>query len=112
MGGTLSLVRPSLNRPTRAAEHAPEGFQIGDRQLARPGTGMVVAVDVACVRAITTHSELAAKRRLRRALGVGPCRIPAEGTHRRPVRHRWRQRGFIVLSKIASRVDSFAADDG
>ncbi len=73
---------------------------------------MVVAVDVACMRAITAHRELAMKRGLCRALGIRPCRIPTEGAHRRPVRHRWRRRGFIVLSKIASGVDNLAADDG
>src|SRR6266404_849796 len=112
MDGTLSSVPPSLNRPARAAEHAPEGFQIRDRQLARPGAGMVVAVDVACMRAITAHRELAMKRGLCRALGVRPRRIPAEGAHRRPVRHRWRRRGFIVLCKITGGVDNLPADHG
>src|SRR5262249_30703441 len=97
---------PSLNRPTRAAEHAPEGFQIGDRQFARPCAAMVVAVNVACMRAIAAHSERAAKRGLCRARGVRPCRITAESAHRRPVRHHWRRRGFIVLSKIAGGVDN------
>src|SRR5262245_65812039 len=112
MGAPWSLLRPSLNRPARAAEHAPEGLQIGDRQFARPCAGMVVAVNVACMRAIAAHSERAANRRLCRALGIRPCRIPAEGAHRRPVRHRWRRLGFIVLSKIAGGVDYLPADDG
>src|SRR5262245_11345203 len=73
---------------------------------------MVVAVDIAWMRAITAHGELAAKRGLARALGIRPCRIPAEGAHRRPVRHRWRRLGFIVLSKIAGGVDYLPADDG
>src|SRR5262249_24239063 len=73
---------------------------------------MVVAVNVACMRAIAAHSERAANRGLCRALGTPPCRIPAESAHRRPVRHRWRRRGFIVLSKLAGGVDYLPADDG
>src|SRR4029077_9219440 len=114
---TSSRARPKTISGRRSGvvlttDHAPKRFQVGDRQLPRPCEGMVVAVDVACMRAITAHNELAPKRGLGRALGIRPCGIAAEGAHRRPVRHRRRRSGFIILSKIAGGVDDLPADDG
>src|SRR5262249_61493334 len=82
------------------------------RDFARLSVGVVGGGAVACSRQTQPNSEFAARRGLWRGLGTPPCRIPAEGAYRRPVRHRWRRRGFIVLSKIAGRVDDFPADDG
>jgi hypothetical protein len=63
-----------------AGVHAvlPEGFQVSDRQLFRPGSRMVIAMDVTCIRAPTGHGELATKRRLPGTTRVAPSRIAAE----------------------------------
>src|SRR6516165_2771417 len=111
MAWSAVLVRVSLDRPAGAAERAPEQFQIRDRQLARPCAGMVMPVDGTCIRAITAHRELAAKRRLCCARRIGPGAIAAEAAHRRPVRHcRWRST-FIVSGKITGGVDNLATND-
>ena len=48
IGGVRRVIS---HRPAGAAERAPEALEIGDRQPARPGGRMVVAVDAAWVGA-------------------------------------------------------------
>src|SRR5262249_57366349 len=73
---------------------------------------MVVAMEVASMRATTAHRQLAAQCGLRGALGIGPGRVAAEGAHRRPVGHRRRRSTRIVLGEVAGSVDNLATDDG
>src|SRR5271156_5152024 len=73
---------------------------------------MVMAMDVACIRAPAVHRELALKRRLPGTARIAPSRIAAERANWRPVRHRWGRYGLVMASKVTGRVDNPSTNDG
>src|SRR5271169_2460689 len=73
---------------------------------------MVMAMDVACIRAPAVHCELAVKRRLPGTARIAPSRIAAERANWRPVRHRGGRCGFVAASKITGGVDNPSTNNG
>ena len=85
------------HRPAGAAERAPEALEVGDRQPARPGVRMVVAMDAAgvgaaaasawpAIRAACAGRPAPPRRRSRRSFA--PATSPASPAAARPRRAR------------------------
>src|SRR5882672_3571979 len=114
MASTQRGISPAVSvmsyRPAGAAERPPKRLEIGDRQAARPGASVVVAVDGAVVAAATAHRDLL-RSRLVRSVRIAPGGIAAIAAHRRPIGHRRWQRDFVERPEIAAGVDDLAADD-
>src|SRR5689334_18306406 len=110
---TASLLRcaATLECPTRAAERAPKGPQIADRQTCRSGGRMIVAMDAAMVYAAAGRGKRLPHRSLSGNVAVAPSGVAAEAPNRRPVGHgRWWCR-LVESGEIASAVDHLAADN-
>src|SRR5260370_22947927 len=109
-GGVYSAIAAISHRPAGAAERPPKRLEIGDRQAARPGAGVVVAMDGAVVAAAAAHRDLL-RSGLVRSVRIAPGGIAAIAAHRRPIRHRRWQRDFFERPEIAAGVDDLAAND-
>ena len=72
---------------------------------------MVVAMDVADVRAAASHGQLTIERRLASAFRIAPSGIATEGADRRPIRHRGRKAGRKIL-EVAIAINRSAAQNG
>src|SRR3981189_2406695 len=107
-----NLPGSASHRPAGAAERAPERFQIADRELARPGARVIMAMDAASIRAAATHCELATSLALPGTALVTPSRVTAEAAYGRPIRHRGRQRSFVQTRKVTRAENDVPADDG
>src|ERR1700759_592441 len=86
--GADSAIAVMSHRPAGATKCAPERLEIRNRQGARPGLSMVVAVEGAVVAAAAPHRELG-HRGPGRFFPILPGGIAAVAAHRRPIRHRW-----------------------
>src|SRR5438105_14660303 len=81
---TASLLRcaAASECPARAAERAPEGSQIADRQPGRPGGGVIVAVDAAMVRAAASGGKRLPCHGLSGMVAIAPGGIAAKAPNR------------------------------
>src|ERR1700737_5056952 len=87
---SFSLLTHVSEREAAAAERAPEGSQIADRQTCRPGGRVVVAVDAAMVRASARGGKRPSRHGLSGTVADAPCAIAAKAPNRPPARHRGR----------------------
>src|SRR5689334_18031944 len=81
----------SSDRPTGAAQRAPEAPDILHWKARAPGTAMVMAMDATGGGAVAGGSDSTRGRPLLGFLSARPGAVAAIASHRRPVRHRRRQ---------------------
>src|SRR5258708_26761662 len=83
----LSAFAYISNRPAGATERAPEALEIGHREPAGPGAGMIMTVHAAGIGA-PAHLHGVGSHGLCLAVRPGPIAVSAEAADRRPILHR------------------------